>query len=87
MLVEVTSATTQTVCRKVLDTLLYELLLLGIGRQVDEAAPPAIQLKKQFYALNVQQVKIVDVEGNMKAVYPSRNDLIYEDQSINVQRE
>lgn len=36
----------------------------------------------------VQQVKNVDFEGNLKFVYPSRNDLIYEGvKNINVTRE
>lgn len=30
--------------------------------------------------LTVQQVKNVDAEGNLKAVYPSRNDLVFENE-------
>lgn len=38
--------------------------------------------------LTVQQVKNVDVEGNMKFVYPSRADLEFEDNvSIKIVRE
>lgn len=38
--------------------------------------------------LSVQQVKNVDYEGNLKFVYPSRTDLIYEGfKNIEVVRE
>lgn len=29
--------------------------------------------------LTVKQVKVLDTEGNLKSVYPSKTDLIYED--------
>lgn len=39
-------------------------------------------------SLTVQQVKNVDVDGNMKSVYPSRADLNFEDNvSINIKRD
>lgn len=34
-------------------------------------------------SITVKQVKVVDVEGNLKSVYPSRSDLIFDDIKIN----
>lgn len=37
--------------------------------------------------LTVQQVKVVDVDGNLKTVYPSRTDLIFDENiSIKINR-
>lgn len=70
LFIEVTGATTQTVCRKIADTLLKEMLHL-FGKP-----------------LVVQQVKHVDLDGNLKSVYPARNDLVFEQNaSIFVDRE
>ncbi|XP_067015352.2 leucine-rich repeat-containing protein 47 [Anabrus simplex] len=84
MFIEVTSASGQGVCRNVLDTLMSEMLTLGIGdiqnKEQEEDA-------KQFHTLSIEQVKIVDMEGNLKAVYPGRNDLVYENHSIAIIRE
>ncbi|KAM3957898.1 leucine-rich repeat-containing protein 47 [Aphomia sociella] len=71
MLVEVTSHASLGSCKIVMNKLLQECLLLGIG---DED-----QGDTGFHTLTVQQVKIVDPEGNLKSVYPSRTDCIYED--------
>lgn len=59
MFIEVTSATSQGICRKVLDSFLLETILL---LNAD---------------LSVEQVKNTDVEGNLKSIYPSKNDLIF----------
>ncbi|KAF5288704.1 hypothetical protein FQR65_LT11969 [Abscondita terminalis] len=40
-----------------------------------------------FGNLTIQQVKNVDVEGNLKNVYPSRTDLAFEDSNILIERE
>lgn len=85
MFVEVTSATSQAVCRRVLDTLLREMLLLGISSS--ESPSEGTTLQSAYHTLTVQQVRVVDKEGNLKVVYPSRNDLIFEDNSISVIRE
>jgi hypothetical protein len=83
--VEVTSATSQSVCRRVLDTLLHETLLLGIS----SIEPPSegTTLQSAYHTLTVQQVRVVDSDGNLKGVYPSRTDLNFEDNSISVIRE
>lgn len=85
MFVEVTSATSQGVCRRVLDTLLREMLLLGINRS--ESPSEGTTLQSVYHTLTVQQVRVVDKEGNLKVVYPSRTDLSFEDKSISVIRE
>ena len=72
-----------------MDELLYRMLDMGVGTQNPEStqevegaeggdgdstsqnkAKARVQKK-----LIVEQVKILDVDGNMKAVYPSRADL------------
>ena len=68
-----------------MDTLLQEMLLLGIG-----TAEPSVDgaiLQSAFHQLSVQQVKIVNKEGDLKVVYPSRADLIFENKSVSVIRE
>lgn len=76
---EVTSASSQDVCKKVLDAVLQETLELGLGGRTPD---------DKYNRLFVQKMKIVDLDGNLKAVYPSRADLNYELQhGINVVRE
>lgn len=70
MLLEVTSATSQFVCKKVASALLKEMLPLFSDK------------------LTIRQVKNVDTDGNLKAVFPARNDLVFEDTcGICVERE
>jgi hypothetical protein len=83
--VEVTSASSQNVCRHVLDALLRETLLLGIS--ASEPQSEGTTLQSAQHTLTVQQVRVVDKEGNLKAVYPSRTDLNFEDNTISVVRE
>lgn len=45
-------------CKKVMDTLIKDMILLFDA------------------SLNIEQVKNVDLEGNLKSVYPSRTDLV-----------
>lgn len=75
----------QSVCRRVLDALLRETLLLGIS----SSEPPSdgTTLQSAHHTLTVQQVRVVDKEGNLKVVYPSRTDLNFEDNTISVIRE
>ncbi|GJQ78101.1 hypothetical protein Trydic_g2439 [Trypoxylus dichotomus] len=60
MLLEVTSGTSQFVCKKVLDALIKEMVMFFDND------------------LHLEQVRNVDVEGTMKAIYPSRADLVFE---------
>ncbi|CAK1552376.1 unnamed protein product [Leptosia nina] len=76
MLVEVTSHSSLGACKTVMDKLLHECLMLGIGDDLDSA----------YHTLTVQQVKIVDLEGNLKSVYPSRTDCVFEGAAVKVYR-
>ncbi|KAK4878789.1 hypothetical protein RN001_011295 [Aquatica leii] len=40
-----------------------------------------------FGTLTIQQMKNTDIEGNLKSVYPSRTDLVFEDSTVLVERE
>jgi hypothetical protein len=62
-----------------LDEFLKELVIQGLGCEG--------QNESKFHELLVEQVKIVDIEGNMKSVYPSRTDAIYEEKEVLVIRE
>ncbi|CAH2093425.1 unnamed protein product [Euphydryas editha] len=75
MLIEVTSHSSLGACKTVMDKMLKECLLLGIGDGEESG----------FHTLSVQQVKIVDTEGNLKSVYPSRTDCAF-DGNIKVYR-
>lgn len=81
MFVEVTSATSQQVCRKVADQFLNELVMLGLGCSAES------DKSEDYHNLVIEQVKVVDLEGNMKLVYPSRSDLIFEDSNVTIIRE
>ncbi|CAL7944431.1 unnamed protein product [Xylocopa violacea] len=80
MLIEVTSATSYHICRNVLDQFLKELVTLGFVSSPQEET-------SNYHNLVVEQVKIVDIEGNMKLLYPSRADLNFEENLITVLRE
>lgn len=81
MLVEVTGTTSQQICRQVMDQFLKELVTLGLG------CTPESNDSEEFHKLIVEQVKVVDTEGNMKQVYPCRTDLNFEDNNIAINRE
>ncbi|XP_011692981.1 PREDICTED: leucine-rich repeat-containing protein 47-like [Wasmannia auropunctata] len=83
MLVEVTSPLSYTICRNVLDQFLKELIVSGV---TDSAESKDMEDGK-CNNLMVQQVKIVDTQGNLKLVYPSRADLNLSEQLVVVSRE
>jgi phenylalanyl-tRNA synthetase beta subunit len=68
--VEVTSGLKLQTAKSVADELLKEMLLLDLGKKVGESSLAR--------SLQVEQVKIVDVEGNLRVVYPSKTDLAFE---------
>ncbi|XP_046340245.2 leucine-rich repeat-containing protein 47-like [Haliotis rufescens] len=85
ILVEVTSSSSLDVCKKVADELLREMLVMGVGTPVEEAAEAAADGGEgdadAIQKLVVEQVRVIDHEGGLKVVYPSRTDLpldIYE---------
>lgn len=63
-----------------MDEFLKELVIQGLGCETNSDG-------NKFHEIHVEQVKIVDLEGNMKSVYPSRTDANYEDGNIVVLRE
>ena len=81
MLLEVTSPISYQTCRNVLDQVLKEIITLGFG------CPSEKESVSDFHNLVVEQVKIVDIEGNMKLLYPSRADLNFAENLITVLRE
>ncbi|XP_011867263.1 PREDICTED: leucine-rich repeat-containing protein 47-like [Vollenhovia emeryi] len=82
MLVEVTSAISYTVCRNVLDQFLKELIVAGLAESAESK-----NTDNRCNSLTVQQIKVVDTQGNLKLVYPSRADLNFSEQIIVVSRE
>ncbi|XP_003494147.1 leucine-rich repeat-containing protein 47 [Bombus impatiens] len=81
MLIEVTSALSYQICRNVLDQFLKELITLGLGCLSEQ------ENASNYNKLFVVQVKVVDMEGNMKLLYPSRADLNFAENFITVLRE
>lgn len=61
-------------------------MLAGLGGTVD---PPTVDEEPAFKTqLIVQQVKSTDLEGNLRNIYPSKNDLLFDDdKQILVERE
>lgn len=78
VLIEVTGSKTPN-CKNVLDTLLYEMLKLGIATKKQD--------EDQYPTLLVEPVRVVRNEEEQKlfVVYPSKIDLIYDD--INIVRQ
>lgn len=78
VLIEVTSSTSAGDCRATMQELLHEMVLAGFGvYNVDDVDSNVEQ------QLIVQQIKITDLDGNLRTVYPSKTDLQY-DESLNV---
>ncbi|GFT54786.1 leucine-rich repeat-containing protein 47 [Nephila pilipes] len=73
ILLEVTGSNLST-CKKVMDTLLVEMLKLGLGN-LDNQGSNDEEGESQRNMLTVQQIKIVDEEEQLKVVYPSRTDI------------
>ena len=73
--VEVTSSTNLEVCKTAMDELLLKMLQMGCGSKQGEATANDTATSSGRLSLLVEQVKILDVEGHMKVVYPSRADL------------
>lgn len=69
------------ILRNVLDQFLKELIVSGLA---DSAEPKDTD---KYNNLIVQQVKVVDTQGNLKLVYPSRADLNFSEQLVVVSRE
>lgn len=63
--------------------LLHEMVLAGFGVfNVDDVDRSTVDSNVE-QQLVVQQIKITDLDGNLRTVYPSKTDLQY-DESLNV---
>lgn len=67
--------------RNVLDQFLKELVTFGLGCVSEQ------ENASNYHKLIIEQVKVVDMEGNMKLIYPSRADLNFAENFITVLRE
>lgn len=67
-------------CRVTMELLLKEMLMAGFGvlENVESSEDNLIS-----NILNVQQIKITDLDGNLRTVYPSKTDLQF-DESLNI---
>lgn len=85
----------QPTCKKVLDSLLHGMVKLGIGSSsvnpttIPEQNGNAISTTSSIadlvvkpHILEVEPVKVIDAEGKLYVVYPSRPDLIFDDINI-----
>ena len=82
-----TSSSSLDICKKVLDEFLYKMLEMGVGSPAVSSTAAAaggdnsdsddgvVFERKPTEKLVVEQVKITDIQGNLKVVYPSRTDL------------
>lgn len=89
-MIEVTSSTSIGDCRSTIEELLKEMILAGLGSTPANTnnAPEVDGNKPVNNQLIVQQIKITDLDGNLRAVYPSKTDLNFEESaSILVERE
>jgi hypothetical protein len=87
LLIEVTGES-QPTCKKVMDALLHSMLKQGLGAgsvqgktDSESGSDPIVKP----HLLSVEAIKVVDPEGKLYVVYPSRVDLLFED--INVKRD
>ncbi len=72
-------------CRTTIELLLKEMMLAGFGvmENVDATNETSI-----LNVLNVQQIKVTDLDGNLRTVYPNKTDLHFDESSnISVERE
>ncbi|XP_026105454.1 leucine-rich repeat-containing protein 47-like [Carassius auratus] len=96
LFLEVTSSTSLQICKDVMDALIIRMAELnkltfdvkedaGSDEETDvTSAPPAEDPASS--ELTVVQVKVVDVDGNLKVVYPSKTDLMSDVSNLTVVR-
>ncbi|KAJ6636220.1 Leucine-rich repeat-containing protein 47 [Pseudolycoriella hygida] len=85
VLIEVTSGTSIGDCRQIIEILLKEMLLAGFGTMENVDSSEEVTI---LNVLNIQQIKITDLDGNLRTVYPSKTDLHFDEPSnISVDRD
>ena len=77
LLIEVTSSTNLDICKQVMTELLKNMLEMGIDEGGDEGAGAG-----GGKTLVVGQVKVVDADGSLRVVFPSRVDLVSDSFSV-----
>lgn len=81
LLIEVTSSRSLHICKEVMDTLLQEMLNMGIGERLSgkKAETPGSETEESNtndkYKITVQQVNVINQDNSLRVVYPSRTDL------------
>ena len=73
--VEVTSSVDLSSCKKVLDALIEKSIEGGLSSISEQEAPEGAKLQQE---LVIEQVRVVDDQGQVKVAYPSRVDLQFE---------
>lgn len=81
-----TSSENLALCKKVADTLIREMALLGLGKNKDEGSDGESDPEKEndttteIAMLEVEQVRILAAEDEtLKVAYPAKNDLEFPD--------
>ena len=74
LFVEVSSSESQSTCKRIMDKLIYEMLALGLGTELNGDS--------QAKTLYVEQVKVVNEDGQLRVAYPDRLDLDIKDVDV-----
>lgn len=80
VLVEVTSSRSLQACKTALDSLVLEMLHAGVDCVTTEQSSFG-------HEIHLGQCRVVDETGTLLVAYPSRPDLAYNDDDIEVKRE
>nr|XP_009480995.1 PREDICTED: leucine-rich repeat-containing protein 47 [Pelecanus crispus] len=84
LFLEVTSDTSLQICKDVMDTLILKIAELNrftlenkedSGSDNESDANPSQNIQTMNSPLVVEQVRVVDADGNLKVLYPSKTDL------------
>ncbi|XP_039251163.1 leucine-rich repeat-containing protein 47-like [Styela clava] len=92
VLLEVTGSQSLSSCKTIMDKLLHSMLNEGMTSAKnqdfydDSSDEEEVKNSTDPTKLIVQQVKIMDSQGKLKVVYPSRTDLEYQEAAIKVER-
>lgn len=77
---EVTSSQSLQACKTALDSLVLEMLHAGVDCVTSEQSSFS-------HEIHLEQCRVVDETGTLLVAYPSRPDLAYNDDDIEVKRE
>ena len=80
VLVEVTSSRSLQACKTALDSLVLEMLHAGVDCASTEQS-------SYGHEIHLEQCRVVDETGALLVAYPSRPDLAYNDDDIEIKRE